>query len=113
MIKKIGAIIIALITILITVAAFYLVISAILNATKAEPEDPGKYQDVTIASKRKENIGMSCYELLFTTQCDIRYAYYINNKIVPEAYFYKYQEGKTYSCYEGKIRSSCRLKDDK
>lgn len=113
MIKKIGTIIIAFITIIITVAAFYLVILAILNATKAEPEDPEKYQDVTIVSKRKENTGMSCYELLFTTQCDIKYAYYVNNTIVPEADFYRYQEGKTYSCHEGKIRSSCRLKDDK
>lgn len=112
MIKKIGTIIIALITIFITVAAFYLVILAVLNATKAEPEDSEKYQDVTIVSKRKENTGMSCYELLFTTQCDIKYAYYVNNTVVPESYFYKYQEGKTYSCYEGKI-SSCRLKENK
>ena len=51
MIKKIGTVIIALITIFITVAAFYLVILVILNATKAEPEDPEKYQDVTIVSK--------------------------------------------------------------
>ena len=40
MIKKIGTVIIALITIIITIAAFYLVISAILNATKAGTEDP-------------------------------------------------------------------------
>lgn len=113
MIKKIGTIIIALITIIITVAAFYLVISTILNATKAETEDPEKYQDVTIVSKRKENIGVSCYELLFTTQCDIKYAYYVNDTTVPEADFNMYQEGKTYSCYRGKIRSSCKLKGDK
>lgn len=113
MIKKIGTVIIALIIIFITVAAFYLVISAILNATKAGPEDPEKYQDVTIVSKRKENTGMSCYELLFTTQCDIKYAYYVNNTIVSEPDFYSYQEGKTYSCYKGKIENSCKLKEDK
>lgn len=112
MIKKIGTVIITLITIIITIAAFYLVISAILNATKAGPEDPEKYQDVTIISKRKENTGVSCYELLFTTQCDIKYAYHVNNAIVSEADFNMYQEGKTYSCYEGKI-SSCRLKENK
>lgn len=113
MIKKIGTVIIALITIFITVAAFYLVILVILNATKAEPEDPEKYQDVTIASKRKEHTGMSCYELLFTTQCDIKYAYYVNNTVVPEPVFYEYQEGKTYSCYKGKIGNSCKLKENK
>lgn len=113
MIKKIGTVIIALITIFITVAAFYLVILVILNATKAEPEDPEKYQDVTIASKRKEHTGMSCYELLFTTQCDIKYAYYVNNTIVSESDFYSYQEGKTYSCYKGKIGNSCKLKENK
>ena len=112
MIKKIGIIIITIIAVITTITAFYLVILATLDNTD-EPKDPEEYQDVTIVSMRKENTGMSCYKHLFTTRCDIRYAYYINGKIVPEAYFYKYQEGKTYSCYEGKIRSSCRLKDDK
>ena len=109
MIKKIGTVIITL----ITIAAFYLVISAILNAAKSEPEDPEKYQDVIIVSKRKENTGMSCYELLFTTQCDIKYAYYVNNTIVSESDFYGYQEGKTYSCYKGKIENLCKLKENK
>lgn len=112
MIKKIGTVIITLITIIITITAFYLVILATLDNID-EPKEPEKYQDITIVSKRKENTGMSCYELLFTTQCDIKYAYYVNDKIVSEPYFYKYQEGKTYSCYNGKIGSSCRLKDDK
>lgn len=113
MIRKIGTIIIAFITVFITITAFYLVILAILNAAKAEPEDPEKYQDVTIVSMRKENAGMSCYDSWITTECKIKYAYYINNKIVSESDFYRYQDGKTYSCYEGKIGKSCRLKDDK
>lgn len=56
---------------------------------------------------------MSCYELLFTTQCDIKYAYYVNSTIVSEPDFYRYEEGKTYSCYKGKIGSSCKLKENK
>ena len=113
MIKKIGTIIITLISIIIFVAAFYLVILAALDDMDIEPKDPKKYQDVTIVSKRKENTGMSCYELLFTTQCDIKYAYYVNSTIVSEPVFYSYQEGKTYSCYKGKIGNSCKLKEDK
>ncbi len=108
MIKKIATITLAF----ITVAAFYLVISATLDYID-EPKGPEKYQDVTIVSKRKENTGMSCYELLFTTQCDIKYAYYVNSTIVSEPDFYRYEEGKTYSCYKGKIGSSCKLKENK
>ena len=113
MIKKIGTAILALISIIIFIAVFYLVILAALDYMDIGPKDPEKYQDVTIVSKRKENTGMSCYELLFTTQCDIKYAYYVNDKIVSEPDFYRYQEGKTYSCYKGKIGSSCKLKEDK
>jgi len=114
MIKKIGTIIITLITTIITVVACYLVFTAIFNENMdIGPEDPEKYQDVTIVSKRKENTGMSCYELLFTTQCDIKYAYYVNSTIVSESGFYSYQEGKTYSCYKGKIGNSCKLKENK
>lgn len=112
MIKKIGTIIIAFITIIITVVAFYLVISATLDYID-EPKDPKKYQDVTIISKRKENTGMSCYDSWITTECKIKYAYYVNNTIVSEPDFYNYQEGKTYSCYKGKIGGSCELKENK
>lgn len=113
MIKKIGTVIIALIAVIPIVIACYLIFTAIFNEIiDIGSEDPEKYQDVTIVSKRKENIGMSCYELLFTTQCDIKNAYYVNSTIVSEPDFYRYQEGKTYSCYEGKIGSSCRLKEN-
>lgn len=113
MIKKIGTVILALISIIIFIATVYMVILAALDDIGTEPKDPEKYQDVTIVSMRKENTGMSCYELLFTTQCDIKYAYYVNSTIVSEPDFYRYEEGKTYSCYKGKIGSSCKLKENK
>lgn len=113
MIKKIGTVILALISIIIFIATVYMVILAALDDIDTEPKDPEKYQDVTIVSMRKENTGMSCYKLLFTTQCDIKYAYYVNSTIVSEPDFYRYEEGKTYSCYKGKIGSSCKLKENK
>lgn len=113
MIKKIGTVILTLISIIIFIAAFCLVILAALDDIDTGPKDPEEYQDVIIASKRKENTGMSCYKLLFTTQCDIKYAYYVNSTIVSEPDFYRYEEGKTYSCYKGKIGSSCKLKENK
>lgn len=93
-----------------TTAAAIILLIGFISTQVSEKQDPKNYRDIIVQSKNKVNSGMSCYKLIFVTQCDAKYEYRVNNIRVSEEIFHQFQEGQTYSCFLGDINSYCKLK---
>jgi hypothetical protein len=93
-----------------TIAAAIILLIGFISTQVSEKQDPKNYRDVIVQSKNKVNSGMSCYKLIFVTQCDAKYEYRVNNIRVSEEIFHQFQERQTYSCFLGDINSYCKLK---
>ena len=67
--------------------------SALATEAKQEPEQ----RVITVDSKRAEDYGMYCYEVIFT-HCNKKTKYFVNEKKVTKDFYDSVREGGTYTC---------------
>lgn len=85
--------------------------SALATAAKQEPEQ----RVITVDSKRAEDYGMYCYELIFT-HCNKKTNYFVNEKRVTKEFYDSVREGGTYTCKISRFNDDlygCRPKFNK
>lgn len=84
--------------------------SALATEAKQEPEQ----RVITVDSKRAEDYGMYCYELIFT-HCNKKTNYFVNEKRVTKEFYDSVREGGTYTCKISRFNDDlygCRPKVD-
>lgn len=84
--------------------------SALATEAKQEPEQ----RVITVDSKRAEDYGMYCYEVIFI-HCNKKTKYFVNEKKVTKDFYNSVREGGTYTCKISRFNNDlydCRPKVD-